>query len=268
VVLTGWLPHRPLPPPPGEFDEAYTAIDTAVQCAPPHIAVQVALDEGFRKSPRCTLWQVNKALEPPWQVIDAAWTPTRILLPPRRLPASPLGGLLTFTQKLFTLSFERRGLDWLKIETYARYALDCVIRCPRLDCDATFTERREWDQHLLENHSHSHFGAKNGYPEQDHMMELWCFKGTTEAEPIAIDARQQRIDAEYEQNRKLKRRIECGWGGNGSEQRRLFEEQFFAQLKEENFAEPGVLRIDPENPLNCEWVRCLQMYFDPTPVYY
>jgi hypothetical protein len=268
VVLTGHQPRRPLPPPPGESDTAYTAIEVAVERAPPSMQVQVALEDGIQKSPRYTLWQVIRDRAPTWQVVDADWTPTRVLLPPRIFSASPLGDLLTFTRRNSALSLEQRGIDWLKIESYARYALDGVIRCPCLDCDATFTERSEWDQHLFENHSHSHFGARYGYPEQDHMVKLWCFKGTPQAEQDAIEARQRRIDAKYETVRRLKRRVKYGWGEKGSEQRQLFEEQYYAQLREENFAEPGELRINAEDPLSCEWVRCLHTYFDPTYIHY
>jgi uncharacterized C2H2 Zn-finger protein len=267
VVLTGDNPRQPLLPPPGASDEAFTAMECAVRCAPLSLTVQIALARKIAK-PRYSLWQVTRDAEPSWHVIDADWTPTRILLPPRIFPASPLGDLLTSTRIKPALSLEERGVDWLKIESYARYALDGLIRCPRFDCDATFTERIEWDRHLRQNHSHSHFGWRYGYHEQDIMSELWCFKGTSQGEQDVIEVRQRHIGAEHEKARRLQRRVQYGWGGAGSEQRLLFEEQFYAQLREENFAELGVLRLDPEDPLACEWVNCLNMHFDPTHIYY
>ncbi|KAF2822310.1 hypothetical protein CC86DRAFT_256078, partial [Ophiobolus disseminans] len=223
MVLTGMLPRRALPPPPGEFDIAYPMIETVLNCALPHIAAYVAFDRG--NSPRSrsyTLWQVTSGLESTWQVVNKHWTPTRILLPPRRFTDSPLRDLLTFTRMNYALHLETRGLDWLKIETYARYPLDGVIRCPRLDCDATFTERSQWKQHL---HDTSHWRLGPGYTrEGDWAMELLCFKGTPISEQAAVEARQQRIDAGYKHTKKFQWRVGCGWSQEGTEQRRLFEE--------------------------------------------
>jgi hypothetical protein len=266
VVLTGMLPRRPLPPLHDEFDGDYTAIATVVKCAPPHLIVRVAFDDSDHSKPRrYTLWQVAKDLKPIWQVVDDDWSPTRILLPRRKFSTSPLGDLLTFTQRNYDLHLEELGLDWLKIETYARYALDNVIHCPRLDCDAMFTDRSQWKQHLDET-SHWRLGAKFGY-KGIQMMELLCFKGTPAAVQTAMEARQQRIDAAYKQTKKLQRRVGCGWNEEGTEQRRVFEEQFFAQLREENFVAPGQLLSDLDQSW-CGWTDCLHMYFDPKHVYY
>jgi hypothetical protein len=262
VVLTGMLPRRALPPPEGEFDRAYSVIETVVGLAPKVMVVHIAFDDGDAR-PRCyTLWHVKKST---WTVLDVDWKPTRILLPARKWTASPLGDFLTFTRRNSVLMLEGRGMDWLKIETYARYATGGVIHCPRLDCDAIFPDRSQWEAHV-EATDHSRLGSKYGY-EGEHMMELLVWKGTPQRDKDALEARQNRSDAAYRQTRKLQRRVGCGWSEEGTEARRLFEEQFFAQLREENFAEPGQLRNGPDDP-SCQWMDCLYMYYDPTHVYY
>jgi hypothetical protein len=262
VVLTGMLPRRALPPPEGELDRAYSVIETVVGLAPAGMVVRIAFDDGGVK-PRCyTLWRVKGSA---WSVLDDDWKPTRILLPSRKWASSPLGDFLTFTRRNTMLMLEGRGMDWLKIETYARYATGGVIHCPRLDCDAIFPDRNQWEAHV-EATDHSRLGSKYGY-EGEHMMELLVWKGTPQKEKDTFEARQKRIDAAYRQTRKLQRRVGCGWSEAGTEARRLFEEQFFAQLREENFAAPGQLFNGPDNP-NCQWMDCLYMYYDPTHVYY
>jgi len=267
VVLSGKLPRRELPPGAGESDKNYTAIATVVTMAPPHVVVHVAFDEGNSARPqRYALWQVTNSPEPIWQVLDKDWTPTRIFLPPRKFASSPLGDLVTFTRRDHDLHLEVRGMDWLKIETYARYALDGVIHCPRLDCDSTFAERSQWKQHL-DSTSHWRLGPGYGYVGEE-MMELLCFKGTPVEVQDALAARQQRIDAAYRQTKTLQRRVGCGWDWSEekTEQRRLFEEQFFAQLRDENFAAPGELLMDDQH--TCDWIDCLHLYYDPSHVYY
>ena len=270
VVLDGMMPRRPLPPPSGEYDEDYAIIETVVKRAPPHIIVQVAFDDGSHKRPpRYRLWQVASGFEPTWTVIDELWTPTRVLLPPRRFANSPLGDVLTFTRRNYALMLEGRGIRWLMIESYARYALDGVIHCPRLDCDATFTERDQWKQHL-EDTEHWRLGPSFGYVG-DHMTELIFYKGTPKAVQSAIKARQLRIEADHRQTLKLQRRVGCAFGEHGSEERRLFEKLFAAQLREENFAAPGELLTTQPGEVSHgwdEWMNNVSMYFDKTHIYY
>jgi hypothetical protein len=266
VVMTGGKFRAPLPPRVGEFEQLYAAIEIAVDGAPPHIQVQLAFDDGWTHSPRrYTLWRIAKDLTPRWQVVNANWTPTRVRLPTRKFSLSPLGDLLNFIRRRSTLILEQGGVYWLKIESYARYALNGVIHCPYLDCDATFTERGSWKIHLVDtNHSHLDSGLA---AQQDPMRELLCFKGTPAEEQVAIEARQNRIDNGYRRARTLQRRVGCAYGQEGSEERRLFEEQFHAQLREENFARPGELCSDPEQK-TCDWVNTLHMYYDTSHVHY
>jgi hypothetical protein len=186
VVMAGRKFSVPLPPRVGEFEQVYAVIEISVDCAPPHIQVQLAFDDGFSNLPRrYTLWEITKDLTPRWQVVNTNWTPTRVRLPARRFSPSPLGDLLTFVRQTSDLMLEREGIHWLKIESYARYALNGIIHCPYLDCDATFTERDSWKTHLVVA-DHSHLDSALA-AQQDPMRELLCFKALT----MAIDERER-----------------------------------------------------------------------------
>jgi hypothetical protein len=214
VVLSGYSPGdspaKSSPPPPEGDYEAYVTIRKVVQFAPSHITVQVALnDNGISGYPRhFTLYQVSDDLDAKWEVLDGDWTPIRVLLPPRRFPVSPPGDLLTFSRRNSALLLEVRGLDWLRVESYARYAVKGIIHCPRLDCDAIFTERNAWKQHLKES-SHNCFESRF-QSTHNYMDELWPYKHTPEAEKAAIEARQQYIEECYNQNEKLELRVGHG----------------------------------------------------------
>jgi hypothetical protein len=268
VALTGLSPQRPLPPPPGELDKRYTSIETVIKCAPSQIVVQVSYEREHLGKPRGhVLCQMAKNLKATstWQVIDEDWTPTRILLPPRKYSGlgSPLGDLLMLKQMYNELYLEVGGFRWLIIESYARYALNGVILCPHLDCDLSFTERSQWKQHL-DNTDAKHRGLGPWWGYRIDTTGLLCFKGTPDAEKVAIEARRQRINAICQQAKELQWQIREGYGEEGTEQRRLYEGQFFAQLREENFALPGELRLVSGVP-ECHWIDSLADFADQAP---
>jgi hypothetical protein len=189
VVLSGHQPRRPLPPPSGEDYEAYTIMETVLRCAPSPITVNVAYEQSFGTPPHYTLWKVSDRCEPVWQVFDEDWCPRRILLPNRKFSGTPLGDLYIYERNFRSMNIEKRGLRWLTIETYARYAFNGVIRCPRLDCDATFAERSQWSKHL--DREHHHLGYEDaGNTSAD---ELFWFTGTPDAVKAALEARHQCI---------------------------------------------------------------------------
>lgn len=258
VVLASMVPRKPLPPLEGEVDVDgdYTLIETVVQCAPPQIVVHIAFY--VLKPCKYTLWQVASSPKTLWQILDEDWRPTRLLPPPRKLTIYPLGALFTFTRRDSALQLEHYGLHWLRIESYARYAVDSVIHCPRVDCDATFTERSQWEEHL---NKARHRGFDIRYEDSRHSTrELICFEHTPEAEKAAMEAREQRVFAKSRQAREMQRQLGRDWGEAGTERRRLFEEQFFAQLREENLLAPG--EVDEKK---CSWIELLHMYFDQEP---
>ncbi|KAJ4309153.1 hypothetical protein N0V94_009053 [Neodidymelliopsis sp. IMI 364377] len=245
----------------------YSDIGKAVQFAPGHVTVFVALkiDGPIGERPQhYKLYSIPEELVATWKVVNEDWKPTRVLLPPRKFPVSPLGDLITFSRRNSALLLETRGLDWLRLESYVRYAVEGNIHCPRLDCGATFTNRDEWERHLgdTSNGWHGHFESRRK-STRDTMYELVPYKYTPEAEKALMETRQQRIDQGYSESSKLERRVGYGWGPPGSEQRRLFEEQFKAQLREENFWAPGTISGDLHNG----WFGALSLHYDRTHVY-
>ena len=235
VVLTGCTPERPCPPPPDEVDEDYAIFETLVECAPTRIAVYIAfklfprLDRS--RAPPHSLWQVTRGLPPVWQIHDPDWNPTRVTPPSRKWPVSPLGDFLTSRQCYESLLYEMRGIQWLMIESYARYAVHGIIHCPWLDCPATFKQRDQWKDHLFES-NHGMFDIR-AQSKGDFMQELSCYKHTPEHERQVIEARHRRLETLYSENARLERRVGHGWGPPGSEQRRLFEEEFKSQVDKE-----------------------------------
>jgi hypothetical protein len=240
IVLTGCTPQRPNPPPPGTSDEDYACIANVLEYAPAHMEAYIAF-EAFPnhepdRPPRNTLWQVSGRSQPVWRLLDPDWKPTRILLPNRIWPVSPLGDFQTFNQHFQSAVIEVRGIEWLMVESYARYAVGGVIHCPRLDCSMTFKKKDVWKQHLSES-GHGRFDIRR-QSEGDPMLELFCYKHTPEPEKLAVEARQRRLDTQDVEVAKARRRVGYGWGIEHSEQRRLFEQELKAQMRDESLFTP------------------------------
>lgn len=268
IVLTGCEPCETGPPLQGETDEDFAIIETVAQCAPAHIEVLI----GFRsfpnlepdKKPRNTLWRAGNRTHS-WRLLEADWEPTRVLLPGRRWTASPLGDFLRFNRMYNSVILDMRGIVWLMVESYARYAVQDIIRCPRLDCSATYTERGSWKRHLSDS-GHGRFDIRL-QSESDPMSQLFCYKHTPELEKLAIEARQRRMDTLYLEAAKLQRRVGHGWGPPGSEQRRLFEEEFTKQLVEESLNVPEQPDPDAMSATEQE-ISNLHMWFNRSHIYH
>ncbi|KAF2123528.1 hypothetical protein P153DRAFT_435860 [Dothidotthia symphoricarpi CBS 119687] len=261
VVLTGLLSRMGALPPDDEYDVAYSALTLVVQQAPPNIIVFLAVEDnrsGIRlpQKPH-RLWRVAADLRPSWQIVEEDWTPSRILLPPKRFSTYPLGTFLTFLSNQEQSVLESRGLRWLRVESYARYAVGSTITCPKSDCDSTFTEKDTWRQHLKDTH---HNGYGSG--QEDETKSRFCEHTPAEFK-TAIEKRQNRVSASYEDARAIWRKLHDGWDQEGTEKRRMFEEAFRAQLREANAFSPGELVED-----TCPWFDTFNMYFDSTHVYY
>lgn len=99
------------------------------------------------------------------------------------------------------------------------------------------------------------------------MLELFCYKHTPEPEKLAIEARQQRLDVQYLGAAKIERRVGYGWDPPGGEQRRLFEKEFTAQLREETFYTSEEPTPDEVDPLD-EYLGNLYMWVDRRHVYH
>jgi hypothetical protein len=269
IVLTGYEPRRPNPPPPGESDEAFDCIATVVASAPAHVRLCIAfvasLDPDLGRPPRNTLWQVTGRAQAAWRILDSDWKPTRVLLPNRKWTVSPLGDFKTFIQLFHSALLEMRGIEWLMVESYARYAVQDIIHCPYLECPLQFKEKHLWKKHLCES-GHGHFEIRR-QSERDPMKQLFCYKHTPDIEKAAIEARQQRLDAQCLEAAKIQRRVGYGWGPPRSEQRRLFEQEFTAQLHKESLFTPDELAPGESSPAN-QYLENLLVWFCRDHIYH
>jgi hypothetical protein len=257
VVLTGAQPRRAFPPiGHDDHDDDYSTIERAVEQAPPNIEVFVALQLVFnptiQQARNHALWRISPNLNPSWQLVEQNWQPQRVLLPPRQFTSYPLGALLKILSQQSLLILERRGLAWLVIESYARYAKVSGIECPGPECSALFHDRNDWERHMYTTHHHR--------PTTE---ELECCKDTPTDVCATIARRHEQISIRAREMEDTRLKLQDDWGGAGSEKRRAFEEAFYAQLREENFFKPGELLEEV-----CSWIDALHSRVDPTHVYY
>jgi hypothetical protein len=235
VVLTGTASHRALPD--DETDKSYyMMIEEVVACAPPHLVTHIAFKGSYNNGEprRCKLYHVPKeAEEDTWQVLDQDWTPRRILLPSPRHTASPLGNYMKLRRRELHQAFEEWGIIWLQLESYARYAPDGLLRCPRPLCEVSFTSKGQFLRHM--RMAAHHAGVS---------QELSFCTHTPDFEREYLASRLRRVKALAQENHTLRQRIQCSWGKEGTEQRRTFREQLLVQLGEENFTRPGWMPIE------------------------
>lgn len=160
-------------------------------------------------------------------------------------PYLRLGDFMRFTRMYNVVNFEMRGIVWLMVESYARYAVQGMIRCPRSDCSAAYIERKSWRLYLSAS-GHGHYDIRRQYEEL--REQLFCYKHTPSIERLAIEARHRRTQALRLEVEKVQRRVGHDWGPRGSEQRMLFEEEFKAQMRDESLyapADPGSSEMSP-----------------------
>jgi hypothetical protein len=110
----------------------------------------------------------------------------------------------------------------------------------------TFNKKEVWKHHLSES-GHGRFDI-SCQSERDPMLKLCCYKHTLEIEKLAIEVRQQRLDAHYLEAAKIQRRVGYGWGIVRSEQRRLFEQEFKAQMPKKSLFTPAEPISDQPSP--------------------
>ncbi|KAH7402176.1 hypothetical protein DE146DRAFT_652613 [Phaeosphaeria sp. MPI-PUGE-AT-0046c] len=270
IVLTGCTPRESNPPPPGTSDEEYACIETVVGYAPAHVKVHIAFvafpNPQRDRPPRNTLWDVLTRSHHTWRLLDPDWKPTRVLLPNRKWTVSPFGDHQTVNQQLVSSILEMRGIQWLMIESYARYAMQGMIHCPRLDCCMTFEKRDTWKEHLFQS-GHNIFDVRSQSRENP-MLQLFCYRRTPEAEKLAIEARQWRLEKQCLETARIERRVGYGYGPPGSEQRRLFEQEFRAQLLGESLFAPDERGLGSPNPLDEYMQQTLASSFCRSHVYH
>jgi hypothetical protein len=146
--------HENDPFTPEECEENFVDAGLAMQQAPAHLDVLIAL-----KSTKLihrelytghTLSRVTSGFHSPsWHVFEETWTPIHVLFLPQEFTSYPLGALLSMLSSRSAMWLEHCGSHWLAVESYARYPVAQGILCPKTLCSSIFTTRKDWEKHLF-----------------------------------------------------------------------------------------------------------------------
>lgn len=173
----------------GEYQRERRNMAELVALAPPNITVMVAtfneIDSSSRsRCLRSRLWSVDASN---WSLVKDLWTPMRVVLPPKKIRPGQLNSFLA-SERLGSVALrELYGANWLKWESYVRYADASGIECPHPDCDDRFPNTAEWEWHL---HSEFHKGNIRNHIN----ARMLTYHRNTPAEVKAvIDEKQRRF---------------------------------------------------------------------------
>jgi hypothetical protein len=246
VVLIGqpWVQNAHFYP--DDSEKGYVDIGLAVQQAPAHLDVFIALEPPDTRPQELQtshkLWRVTRDSDPPaWHLVQDVWTPTRILPPPRRFTSFPLGTLLTMVSTRSAVDLERRGLHWLKLESHARYPDKKGLQCPNPLCSLIFPNRATWAQHLSET-THARTPADALYQ--------YCSNTPAEERAALLNRDKWILERQHHAN-GLSWRLENDWSNST-------QEEFYKQLREENIFAPGELVQE-----KCHWIDRMEDVVGP-----
>jgi hypothetical protein len=260
VVLNGLVPNEgfPLVIDPTRKDVTPT-IARVVQEAPSHIRVLIALQLHFQVTETSyNLYEIVPGNKPSWKLIEKCWAPRRILLPERRFTNYPGGAFLNLISSSAALLLEKRGLWQLRIDSYLKYSsLGSTLPCLDVGCEASFTDRSEWEEHLRNNqHHHYHFGTRARGPFEFH-------ENTPSDIKAALMARCERVDARTRELEALSERLKRDWGDESDEssrrKRRSFEKAYQAQLRD-YFVDSEEQTVDGQDD---EWIYAPHNWLTP-----
>ncbi|KAH6113811.1 hypothetical protein HBI69_129670 [Parastagonospora nodorum] len=266
LVMTGLRSYEgfPLLPSDSEYETSASVIETVIGYAPSNIRVLVA-QEYWRTPNRaeqivCDLWRVDPDSKSPWQLIQSSWTIRRILLPKRHCPAFPVGTMLEILASNRPSALEQWGLQRLRLESYRRYSPPgspwrCVASSYDTDCDATFADQNDWEEHIY-NNAHQHHGFSK---DRLHLFRL-C-EHTPSEEKTAIEARCKRFTEDCEEIIALRHKIRDAYGPYDSEERRLFLENLYSDEQPARPA-PGEC-VEEKCTDKCTWLELLAHWFRP-----
>jgi hypothetical protein len=209
------------------------ALDTIARAFTPHYTVFIALPSRPVGSGRCRrlpkdLIRLDRASR--WILTLKAWKQTSVL-PPRENITGIVGTFIKADWRRCKVLEEAAAMEYLRHELYEKYhfgGLEQIpFACPRNDCDIEFKTAAEWRAHI------------NTYQYQDHdqLVEIgkdgrldYTSRLPAEVEDILI-AKELEIDEAMKRSVCEKIQLAESYGEKGSEQRRLYEEQFLDQLK-------------------------------------
>jgi hypothetical protein len=213
-----------LPPP------CPTLISDLVMLAPPNITAFAAFQYGgYDAALRYRLWKVEAGAC--GSIMKDPWTPMRVLLPPKKVPLSLLNDFLLIERIAVASNRERRGRDWLILETYARYSDSGRIDCPEPGCNAKFPTLEELKTHIYDD---LHEGLWDSYG-----FSLMEYHRNTPVEVKAIlDTKQRRVEEVYFIAAVLQEELPEQYSSRGEPGKRQFEEALTGQMKEHGYLAP------------------------------
>lgn len=188
VVLSGSEPTKRLLT-SENHDESFF-VSELVELAPSNITPFVAYrspreDDEDEEGLWYRLWRVKAHI---WNLIEDTWTPMRVLLPPNKVPRGLLNNILTSERLDSILWCETKAINWLKLETYARYSDSIGIECPDPECKSLkFHTLKEFKKHIWEE------CRKSPWFTRDRELVL-CHRNTPAEVKAIINTKQRRVD--------------------------------------------------------------------------
>lgn len=231
VVLSGHSLRSCMPPSPGEYDYEYSLISTLVERAPPNITALVALQSGPRENAmQFRLWRLEAG--PCWHLVKEVWTPMRVYLPWRKVPAGILRDLLSM-QRVRSAAFrEKRAMDWLTFQTYGYYSSNAFgMECPDVGCNSKFPALDEWVKHVQ--------GSHGGLWDSDGKCTIKCHPNTPAETKAVLSKKQVRVDQRNALSTSWKAGIQAQWDGDETDEKDLFNDILVSQMKEHGFLQPN-----------------------------
>jgi hypothetical protein len=218
--------------PPEHFPVWYA---TFIRTAPPHISVLLttfAKEHEFPQEPaNRALYQLRS--DSKFILLKTSWT-RHCVLPPRRKIADPIGTFLQFDWRRTDRHHMYYSLQRRRKEAYEKYHFGGSrmkrFKCPAPDCEEWFEKAGDYTRHIEQNLLH--FGWNR---REDKMDALF-----TSPLPVKIEEKLQAMEAESVKAMHAADNAAYApykdWGKRGvspryEKERRLYEEQFLAQLE-------------------------------------
>lgn len=224
-----------------------------VRLAPPNITALAATPyAGTERGLRSQLW--HRVEDSYWNLVKDPWTPMRVVLPPKRIRPGLLNDLLT-SERLSSVAIrEACGADWLKWETYVRYADRSGIECPYPGCNMRFPKEADWKLH---HRSDKHDGSLRHH--FTHSMLMYYRNAPAKVKAI-LDEKQRRINEARFINSIVVEELIQSYRENEDHCNHRFTETLAHELKENGFLVYAESLDRWE--LWCNFVSALQDYWD------
>jgi hypothetical protein len=249
-------PHgHPLDAPPTRIPRA---LDTIARAFTPHYTVFIALPSRPVGSGRCRrlpkdLFQLDRASQ--WILTLKAWKQGSIL-PPMENLTGIVGTYVKVGWRALEVLRESGAMARIRHELYEKYHFggpeQIPFACPRNNCDKEFKTASEWRDHMNDYFCQDH--DKRVDSRTDSPLD-YTSRLPAEVEDALI-AKEIEISKARKRSVCERNQLAESYGEQGSEQRRLYEEQFLTQLKHDPVCK------SQDNPQGSMLFRRLQWGWD------